>query len=130
MSVLIISSCVFFAICCGLLAKGKNRNAIIWGGLGIIGGIISFIAIAVMPRLCAYCSNSFNKGSDGHHCGSCGKSESFNEAEKLQLNKLIQTLVEQGSTVKVDGVRIKVTQSSGALLSFVGVQSLEDYVHN
>lgn len=125
----IILSCVFFAICCGLLAKGKNRNPMIWLGFGIIGGIISFIVIVLLPRLCLYCSSNFNKNSDGVHCGSCGKPETLSEAERLQLDSLTQALAEQGSRVKVDGVRITVTQHSGASLNFVGVQSLEDYVN-
>jgi hypothetical protein len=38
------------AIAAGI-AQMKGRNALLWGGLGLVGGLITVIVVACMPRV-------------------------------------------------------------------------------
>ena len=40
-----------FAIGCAVVASSKNRSAIGWFLLGLLGGIISLIVVAVLPSI-------------------------------------------------------------------------------
>jgi hypothetical protein len=119
-----------FAFCCGVMAKKKNRNVAVWTIIGFIGGIFSYFIIAFIPYQCAYCRNSFNKNSDGVHCGSCGETNKLNEGDLIKITELEKVVIEKGSSLEVNGVKIKLIQSTGAKLNFVGVKSLEDYLKN
>lgn len=39
---------VVFAVAAGSLAKGKNRNAVLWGALGLVIGPFAILTVALM----------------------------------------------------------------------------------
>ncbi|WP_370980437.1 hypothetical protein [Agaribacterium sp. ZY112] len=128
MNILFIIFAIFFATLCGVMAKRKNRNIALWVVLGAIGGLVSFIVLALIPYICPHCSKNFSKDSDGTRCGSCGKRDALDSNELIKLESFKETLMEKGISVKHDGVKITITQKSGAKLKFVGIDSLEKYV--
>ena len=118
----------FFSLCCGFMAKNKNRNIALWSILGFIGFALPFIILAFLPFNCSFCGNDFATNSDGIHCGSCGKAERFTNDELTQLKHLTDKLAKRGMSVRSEGVKVIVTQSSGARKKFTGLEALKDYV--
>ena len=127
MSIIWVVAAAFFAVCCAVMAKNKNRNVALWLLLGAVLGLIAFVTIALLSNLCAYCGHNFSKNSDGLHCGHCGKGKNLDKEELAKYEILAQTALEQGCTLKLDGVKITVVQRTGARLHFVGVDALEEY---
>lgn len=127
MAYVLLIFCAIFSLSCAIMAKHKNRNPLLWAGLGVVGGIVSYFVIAAMPSLCAYCQHPFNKSSDGVHCNHCGKANKFNNTELNRINELTSILASKGEKVKHTGVNIVITQKNGAKLNFVGLERLEDY---
>lgn len=130
MTYFIVLGTVFFALICAIMANGKNRNVLLWCLLGGVGGVVSFVVLALLPYLCPYCHHTFGHNSDGLHCGSCGQPDQLSETDLHTLEALKTALSDKGWKIKVNGVKFTVTQSSGATLKFVGLQALEDYVND
>lgn len=42
---------ILLAAACYYVAKDKNRNAVVWGILGLLFGIFALVIVALLPKL-------------------------------------------------------------------------------
>jgi hypothetical protein len=75
---------VVFAIICGSIASAKGRSSVTWAILGFIGGLISMLILACLPKIepmkkCPNCANEVKQ--EAMACYHCGK-EFFKRVEQ------------------------------------------------